>query len=257
MNSIRSLWIWIALATLIVVWYPVLAVVRLFDRDPVRYQTGYWFRRLGRLLTRVNPAWQIAVDGAGGIDPRHPYVVVCNHQSLADIPVISRLPWEMKWVAKQELFRIPFVGWMMRLAGDIPVNREDRRSGAAALIKARAVLQQQCSVMFFPEGTRSRDGRVGAFNEGPFLLAIRSGVPLLPLVIDGTSDALPKNTWRFGPTSHVRLRVLDPISTDGLSARDAAVLRERVRAQLVETIAAWRNAPPETVDALALPSASR
>ena len=236
MSAARSIWTWIALGSVILAWLPLLAVIRLFDRDPVRYRTGFWFRRLGRTLTRVNSGWKVEVEAREGIDPRHPYVVVGNHFSLADIPVVSCLPWEMKWVAKEELFRIPVIGWMMRLSGDIPVRRTDRRSGAAALIRAREYLQMKCSVMFFPEGTRSRDGEVGPFSEGPFMLAIRSGVPILPLAIDGTQEALPRDDWRFGPTSYVRLKVLEPVSTDGLQSSDAAALRDRVRSEIIETL---------------------
>lgn len=232
------MWTWIALSVLMVAWLPLLAVIRAFDRDPVRYRTGLWFRRLGRTMTRLHSGWQVEVESVDGLDPRHPYVVVCNHQSLADIPVISCLPWEMKWVAKEELFRIPVVGWMMRLAGDIPVQRTDRRSGAAALIRAREYLQLRCSVMFFPEGTRSRDGRVGPFSDGPFLLAIRTGVPILPLALDGTRDALPKESWRFGPPQRIRLRVLEPVPTDSLSPSDAAALRARVRDRIMAHLGA-------------------
>lgn len=242
MIMIRSLWTWTAVTVLIVVWLPLLAVVRLIDRDPARYRTGLWFRRLGCLLTRVNPSWRVTVSGVRIEDPRRPYLVVSNHQSLADIPVISCLPWEMKWVAKEELFRLPVVGWQMRLAGDIEVNRSDSRSGARALMAARAYLQKHCSVMFFPEGTRSRDGSVGRFSEGPFRLAIKAQVPVLPLVIEGTRDALPKHSWRFGEPSTIRLSVLQPVSTAALSPNDAAALTAQVRQRIEEELAAWRDA---------------
>lgn len=246
MRLIRSFWTWTAATALIVAWLPLLALLRLFDRDPARYRTGLWFRRLGCLLTRVNPSWRVTISGARVEDPRRPYLVVSNHQSLADIPVISCLPWEMKWVAKAELFRVPFVGWLMRLAGDIEVDRSDSRSGARALMAARGYLQNRCSVMFFPEGTRSRDGRVGPFSEGPFRLAIKAQVPILPLVIEGTRDALPKHSWRFGEPSTIRLSVLQPVSTAGLSSNDAASLTEQVRQRIEDELAAWRNAGSTT-----------
>lgn len=249
LSILRSLWTWAASSTLIVAWLPLLALIRLFDRDPARYRTGRWFRRLGAALTWINPSWRVHVSGTFPADPRHPYVVVCNHQSLADIPVISRLPWEMKWVAKTELFKIPFVGWMMNLAGDIQLDRSDARSGARALMQARQYLQQRCSVMFFPEGTRSPDGRVLPFTDGAFRLAIKERVPILPLVLDGTSDALPKHTWRFGPPRDIRLHVLPPIPTDGLKAADTERLRDDVRGRIIEQIAAWRSLSPTAIDA--------
>lgn len=248
---LRSLWTWVAVSTLIISWLPLLALIRVFDSDPARYRTGRWFRRLGCLLTKVNPAWQVEISGKQIDHPRNPYVVVSNHQSLADIPVISCLPWEMKWVAKAELFKIPVIGWMMQLAGDIQVDRMDSRSGARALLSARTYLDKKCSVIFFPEGTRSRHGGLGSFSEGPVRLAIKEGVPVLPLVVDGTRDALPKHSWRFGQPSAIRLKVLDPLSTDGLSVRDAAALTEQVRTLIGDQLEVWRTASPDHASAAA------
>lgn len=253
-TALRSLWVWTAIITLIVIWLPLLAVIRLFDRDPARYRTGRWFRRLGMAMTKVNPAWQIRITGDFPEDSRHPYVVVSNHQSNADIPIISCLPWEMKWVAKTALFKIPVVGWMMRLAGDIEVDRSDKRSRAQVLITARQYLQDRCSVMFFPEGTRSRDGRVLPFTDGAFRIAIKAGVPILPLVVDGSQNALPKHDWRFGTIEHIRLHVFPPIPTDGLTGKDAEALRDQVRQQIMSQLTAWRGVPVATVDALAEPT---
>ena len=247
--TVRSLWIWAAVAVLIVGWLPLLVTIRIFDRDPVLYRTGRWFRRLGVAMTKVNPSWKLHIDGEPVPDPRHPFVVVSNHQSMADIPILSNLPWEMKWIAKVELFRFPFVGWMMRLAGDIPVDRADRRSGAKMLLAAHRYLQQKCSVMFFAEGTRSPDGRVGSFNAGAFHLAIKAGVPVLPVAIDGTSGCLPKRSWKFGPPLHIRVRVLSPVGTAGLKTNQAGQLRDRVRMMIIRQVAAWRTIDEAQVDA--------
>ena len=146
-SALESIWTWTAIGVLIVVWLPFLAVIRVFDRDPARYRTGRWFRRLGMAMTKVNPAWQTEIIGETIDDPRRPYVVVSNHLSSADIPIISCLPWEMKWVAKAELFKVPVVGWMMRLASDIPVDRGAKASRAKVLVYARGYLQKRCSVM--------------------------------------------------------------------------------------------------------------
>jgi 1-acyl-sn-glycerol-3-phosphate acyltransferase len=105
--------------------------------------------------------------------------------------------------------------------------------------------------MFFPEGTRSRDTRVHRFSDGAFRLAIKAQLPILPLAIDGTQDALPKHSWQFGRAEAIKLKVLPPISTTGLTADDTPALRERVRQQIIGELASWRNVLPETVDALA------
>lgn len=250
-RALRSIWIWGAIAAIVVFGFPLVALVRLFDRDPVRYHTGRMLRRLGVPIGKTNPAWRVHVSGERIDDPRRPYVVVSNHQSQADIPLIAHLPWEMKWIAKEDLFRVPFVGWMMRLAGDIPLDRDDRRAGARALLEARRTLERKCSVMIFPEGTRSPDGRVRRFTDGAFLLAIRAGVPVLPLAVEGSRDCLPKRSWIFGDTQDIHLMVLPPVETAGLGPADVGALRDQVRRMIVEKVAACRGVPPAMVDALA------
>lgn len=246
-TTLRSLWTWAATLTLIVLWVPVLGLIWLFDRDPVRYRTGYWFRRLGAMMTRVNPGWNIQVSGEPIADPRRPYVVVSNHLSNADVPIISRLPWDMKWIAKDSLFRVPGIGWMMQMAGDIPVKRSDRRSGILALQKARWYLENHSAVMFFPEGTRSRDGRMQPFKDGAFKLAIKTQTPILPLVLDGSQACLPKNSWKFGVARNIRLRVLPPVETTGLTPQDTTALREQIRDLMVAELARLRGTTPEAV----------
>jgi len=249
MNTVRSALIWASIAGLIVAWLPVMAVSRLFERDPARYRTGLLFRRLGAAMTRVNPYWDVRLEGDYPEDPRRPYVVVSNHQSLGDIAVISRLPWEMKWVAKAELWRLPVVKWLLKMSGDIPVDRRDPHSRASVISRARHYLRHRCSVMFFPEGTRSKDARVRRFQTGAFRLAIDAGAPVLPVAVDGTSEAIPKHGWRFGQQIVARVRVLPPVPTAGRAPEEAAALAEEVRQLIVAQLAAWRGASPEDVDA--------
>ncbi len=250
MKALASAYTWVAIAAIVVVALPVMAVVRLFDRDPARYATGRTFRWFGGNVTRVNPAWAIRITGDVPADPRRPFVAVSNHQSNADIPLVSRLPWEMKWVAKRALFDVPLLGWEMRLAGDIPVDRRDPDSRAAVLVRARAALARRCSVMFFAEGTRSRDGRVKAFQDGAFRLAVETQTPILPIAVDGTMNALPAQGWIFGRAT-CRVHVFAPVETAGLTLADVPDLRERVRQTIVGQVAAWRGVPATAVDALA------
>ena len=243
--ALRSALIWCAIVLLILIWLPLLAAIALFDRDPVRYRTGRWFRRLGVAMTRVNPAWRLSVGGYVPENPRNPYMVVSNHQSMADIPLISHVPWEMKWVGKKELFRLPIIGWMMKMAHDIPVDRSDRRSGARMMLRVVKTLEQHCSVIMFPEGTRSMDGRVGRFNDGAFHLAVKAGVPVLPVVVEGSHGCLPKKTWMFGPVN-IRLEVLPPVPADS----DPIALRDTVRSLIIAKLAEWRKVSPDEVDGL-------
>ena len=248
-SAVRSLWVWSSVSVLILVWLPLLALVRLFDRDPIAYRTGLWFRRLGRMMTRVNPSWRLQIDGSLPSNPRNPYVVVSNHQSMADIPLLSNRPWEMKWIGKIELFRLPYIGWMMKIAGDIPVNRRDPRSGAAMLLKVLHTLRQRCSVIFFPEGTRSPDGRVWKFNEGAFHMAVKAQVPILPVAIEGSYRCLPKKSWRFGPPTRIQVRVLAPVDTTGLLPQDVPGLRDRVRQGIIREVAEMRGGKASDIDA--------
>ncbi|MCH8031281.1 MAG: 1-acyl-sn-glycerol-3-phosphate acyltransferase [Bacteroidetes bacterium] len=247
MNAIRSALTWAAIGLLILLFLPLMAVTRLFDRDPAHYATGRMMRKLGGLITKVNPAWKVQRTGTIPENMRNPYVVVCNHQSTSDPPVVSTLPWEMKWVGKASLFKLPVVGWMMRLAGDIPIDRGDRKSRASVLVRARVVLENRCSVMLMPEGTRSKDGRVRQYQDGAFRLAIEMGLPVLPIALDGTASMLPKHGWKFGQAD-LRLHVFDPVPTVGLAVADVATLRERVRQTVIEKIAEWRGVAPEEID---------
>jgi 1-acyl-sn-glycerol-3-phosphate acyltransferase len=248
---VLSLWVWFAIGALIVLWVPIMAAARLLDRDPARYRTGLVLRWLGRAMTYVNPFWDIEMEGPYPDDPRRPYVVVSNHFSQADPPIIARVPWEMKWVAKKALFNLPFAGWLLKMSGDISVDRSDKQSRAKVLERAAFYLNHRCSVMFFPEGTRSRDGRVRRFSDGAFRLAIKEGVPVLPIAIDGTHEALPKHSIWFNPdVEQIRVKVLSPVDTSDYGPSEARALQRTVRARIIEQVADWRGGAPTAADAL-------
>lgn len=233
-----------------------MGISRLFDRDPVLWRTGLLFRKLGRAMTKVNPSWRLHILGQKVEDPRKPYVVVCNHQSLADIPLVSNLPWEMKWIGKEELFKLPLLGYMMRWSGDISVDRSSARSGALALLQAQKILAQKCSIMIFPEGTRTPDGRLRQFADGAFHLAIRAKVAVLPVVIEGSFNCIPKKNWRFGPPSDIFLKVLPPIDTSAFTTANVAELRDMVRSAILSQLAEWRAVPVSEVDGAQAATAS-
>lgn len=234
-QSILSLWAWFVLVVCILLWFPLMIIVRLvtapFDRG--RYYTGYLFRRIGPVMAALNPLWRFRYSGALPPDPRRPFVVVSNHESFADILLISHLPWEMKWLSKAELFRIPVMGWMMWLAGDIPIKRGFGPSAVEAMERCREVLARRVSVMIFPEGTRSKTSEMLPFKDGAFRLAVEAGVPILPLAVSGTGTALPKHGWRFG-RSAAEVRVFEPVETSGLTLDDVPDLKARLRAIIAQ-----------------------
>jgi 1-acyl-sn-glycerol-3-phosphate acyltransferase len=225
----------------IIVIVPIVAVLRLvtapFDRG--RYLAGRMFRQIGVVVTRLNPMWRFTVTGSVPDDPRRPYVAVANHESFVDILLICRVPMEMKWMSKSDFFKMPVLGWGMRLVGDIRLERGDKKSGVKALQDCRDRLDKRVSVMIFPEGTRSATGELGEFKDGAFRIAIDAGVPILPMAVLGTRDALVKHDWRFG-LSRAEVRILDPIATDGLTKDDVADLRDRTRAVVAAALDAMR-----------------
>ena len=234
-QTIVSVWAWLVLVACIVLWFPLLAIVRLLTApfDPGRYFPGRIFRKIGPAMATLNPLWRFRYSGTLPKNPRRPFVVVSNHESFADILLISHLPWEMKWLSKAELFRIPIMGWMMWLAGDIPVKRGFGPSAVEAMARCRKALDNRVSVMIFPEGTRSKTAELLPFKDGAFRLAIEAGVPILPLAVSGTGTALRKHDWRFG-RSDAEVRVLEPVETAGLSLSDMPELKARVRRIIVE-----------------------
>jgi len=243
-QSILSLWAWLLLVLCILLWFPMMVILLLltWPFDPGRYIVGYVFRRIGPAMATLNPFWRFRYSGTMPENPRRPYVVVSNHESFADILLISHLPWEMKWLSKVELFRIPIMGWMMWLAGDIPVKRGFGPSAVEAMERCREVLRQRVSVMIFPEGTRSRTAELLPFKDGAFRLAIEAGLPILPLAVSGTATALPKHGWRFG-RSAAEVRVLEPVDTAGLSLADVPALKAQVRDRIVQARDALANSP--------------
>jgi 1-acyl-sn-glycerol-3-phosphate acyltransferase len=234
-QTVLSIWAWVVLVTCVLVWFPLMAVLRLvtapFDRG--RYAVGYLFRQIPVVVAVLNPLWRFRRAGTMPADPRRPYVVVSNHESFVDILLISHLPWEMKWLSKAELFRVPVLGWMMQLAGDIPIQRGFGPSAVEAIARCREALANRVSVMIFPEGTRSTTADLLPFKDGAFRLAIDAGVPILPLVVQGTSTALRKHDWRFGRSTAV-VQVLEPIETTGLTPADVPALKDRVRTLIVQ-----------------------
>lgn len=235
MRRLISAWIWVSTGLLVLLWLPWLALVYLVTVpfDPGRYTVGRWFRRAAVTAVALNPLWKFRVSGVRIEDPRRPYVAVSNHESMADIFLVSHLPWEMKWLSKVENFRIPVMGWMMRMAGDVAIVRSERGSRAEALEECRDRLRKRVSVMIFPEGTRSRTGELLPFKDGAFRLAIESGVPILPLAVAGTRNAMPKGSLLFNP-ARAEVRVLEPIPTEGLTLEEVPELRDRVRALIDE-----------------------
>ncbi len=236
LRGAASLWAWASMGLVILAFFPLVMGLALLSRpfDPARYAAGRLFRVMGVMMARVNPLWRFRWSGTPPADPRRPWIVVSNHESFADIPLLSQLPWEMKWMGKREMFGIPVAGWMMWAVGDIPIRRGvGGRAVLDAMAKCREVLGRRVSVMIFPEGTRSPTGEMLPFKDGAFRLAIETGTPILPLAVAGTRNALPKHDWRFN-RARAEVRILEPVETAGLTMADLQTLKARVRRMIEE-----------------------
>ncbi len=229
--------IWTAYVMIVILWTPIMAFFRMatFRSDRDRYRIGRLLRGSAVLAVRINPYWDFRVIDSVHPDPRRPYLFVSNHCSFADAFLISMLPWEMKWLSKRSIMRIPLLGWQMRLAGDIALERADKESARQAIEQMRKRLERKLSVIVFPEGTRSADGSLGRFREGSFRLAIEQGVDIVPLAVAGTETALPKHSIIFRRT-RATVTVLPPVSTAGLTPGDAGRLAETVRQKIAEEL---------------------
>ncbi|HME68722.1 MAG TPA: lysophospholipid acyltransferase family protein [Myxococcota bacterium] len=210
------------------------AVTAPFDRKLVALHrfTCFW----ASLYTWLNPAWPVQVIGREKIRPDVAYVMVANHQSLLDILVLFRLFRHFKWVSKIENFRIPFIGWNMSLNRYIKLRRGDRESIAKMMRACEQALAGGNSIMMFPEGTRSMDGRLRSFKPGAFSLAQSMGVPLLPIVLEGTGNALPKRGFVLQGRHEIRIRVLDEISHETFATAELEKFVESVRNRFAQEL---------------------
>ncbi|MDX1650027.1 MAG: lysophospholipid acyltransferase family protein [Myxococcota bacterium] len=206
-----AFWLFIAVSSILLFPLAVLiwALTWPFDRRRVLLHrfTCLW----ASLYSWLNPVWRVHVEGREKIRPGETYVMVANHQSLLDILVLFRLFAHFKWVSKIENFRVPFIGWNMSLNRYIKLRRGDPQSIGEMMSECARTLDEGSSIMMFPEGTRSPDGRLRAFKHGAFSLAKGNGRPLLPIVIEGTANALPKRGFVLQGRHEIAIRVLDEI----------------------------------------------
>lgn len=185
----------------------------------------------------ANPIWRLRVEGRERLPWNGPAVLVANHLSTLDILVLYALFRPFKWVAKAELFRIPFVGWNMVLNDYVRIARGERESVRLMMEHCRRHLAQGSPVLLFPEGTRSRDGRLQAFKDGAFRLAHDAGCPLIPVVVSGTGEALPKHGLALRRRMHATVRVLPAIPAGAHPSVDD--LKEAAREAIIAAL------PPE------------
>lgn len=229
-RTVVSAAVWASWSAMVLVWSPVVLVVFLLTAwwDRRRRIVGRCFRLLAPAALRLNPLWSVRFHGTLPEDRDRAHVVVCNHASLADPVFLGSVPWDAKWVAKEAVFRLPVFGQMMRMAGDVRVRRGDRASRAEAYAELMSWIRRGASVMVFPEGTRSPDGELLPFRNGPFRLALETGTPVLPLAVVGSRRALRKGSLVFGRAT-ADVAVLEPEPVEGRGTEEVEDLRDTVR----------------------------
>jgi 1-acyl-sn-glycerol-3-phosphate acyltransferase len=200
----------------------------LFER---RGYFAHWCARTwSRLILRTTGV-TVEVSGLDRLVPGRTYVFVANHQSIYDIPILFwSLPFQLRIIAKESLGRFPFLGWHLRRTGHMLVNRA--RPDRAIFAWASALTSRGLSLIVFPEGTRSRDGRVGRFKGGSFHLALEAGLPVVPLSVVGSRHVMLKGRLATYP-GHVRLVVHPPIQTTGIARDDSRTFAEQVRQVII------------------------
>jgi 1-acyl-sn-glycerol-3-phosphate acyltransferase len=206
-----------------------------------------WAHLIGRSWGSVN-LWaagvKVRLKGLENLAPRQAYVFLSNHQGWFDIfTLLGKLPVQFRWLAKEELFKIPILGPAMRAAGYVPIDRGDRRKAVESLNVAATRVQSGTSVVIFPEGTRSPDGVLQEFKKGGFILAIKSQQLIAPITISGSHCVLPKRgDWKIQP-GVIEVTIGKPISTMGLTIRDNDALMHTVRESIRQHLTPEEGGP--------------
>jgi 1-acyl-sn-glycerol-3-phosphate acyltransferase len=197
-----------------------------FDRNRkiLHLYSCFW----AQIYFHINPLWKMEVRGRNKLPWNGAAILAANHQSLGDILVLFGLYRPFKWVSKASVFKVPFLGWNMKLNGYVGLVRGNKESIAKMMAECRAWLDKGVPVLLFPEGTRSEDGEVKAFKDGAFRLAIESGHPIIPIAVVGSAATLPKHGFKVTLRSHCIVEVMDPVDPAPFKG-DVAAMREHVR----------------------------
>lgn len=227
-----ALVLYVASFIALVVCYP-------FDKKRVVVHTiSKW---ITDVIFGLPPLMRRDVVGVENIDPKQQYVITLNHNSMVDILCLYKIPLVFKWVSKREVYKIPIVGRLLFMHGDIVINRASAKEAMQMVHdKGREWLSKGASISIFPEGTRSKDGEIHGFKAGAFILAKDAGVPILPIVLDGTNTLTKRGlvNWR----NRVTIKVLPPVSAKEVQERPIKELMTEVHDSMVEALAEVRAA---------------
>ncbi len=230
---LRSILAWVILF-LTTFLLGVLAIfLSLFDSSG---NSSHLIARLWGKIQLWTTGTKVSIHGLENLDPSQSYILVSNHQSNFDIfAFLGYLPTQFRWIAKGELFHIPFLGWAMSRIGYIPIERDSPKKAYRGILLAAERVKNGLSVMIFPEGTRSLNEKLQPFKKGVFLIALKSQAPILPITILGTGKIMHKGDWRTHP-GKVEILIDPPIKTIGIPPGREEELSERVRNTLMKNL---------------------
>lgn len=243
MNLFKSVIVWLIGIIFMVILFPVTFIVWLvslpFDRN--RTIIHWILVYQGLIMAKLAPVWKIKLEGRDKVDPHTTYVIISNHQSILDILLLNSLRYRFKWISKLENEKVPLLGWYIRMAGYITVDRGNDESKALMLQKSLECLKRGISLMIFPEGTRSPDGEIGFFKRGAFQLALEAGTPILPVIIDGTGGVLPKHGFILNSSNRIRIRVYDPVDPSSFGTDNPDHLAKKLSNFMTEALRELRE----------------
>ena len=220
----------------------ILSVVVLIFTYPFD-KSRRWVHEISRwictILYGVPPFIRRTIDGLENIEEGKPYVMVMNHNSGCDIFAAYKIPLNFRWVSKREVFRVPFMGQLLLVHGDIPIERGNAKVAMEKVLReGKLWLGRGVSVAIFPEGTRSKTGEMNRFKAGAFNLAAEAGVDILPIVMTGTNEMF--NGWKVNWRNRVAIRVLPAVKAEVVAATDVKELMQQVHDTMVEELATLR-----------------
>jgi len=243
MDVLKSIIVWLVGIIFMLLFFPLTFVVWLLVMpfDSKRKITHWMLVRQSFILTWILPIWKITIEGRGKGLHCTTCVIISNHQSILDILLINSLRYRFKWISKIENMKLPVLGWYLRMAGYITVDRGNKESKEEMLDKSYRCLQEGTSVMMFPEGTRSADCEIGFFKRGAFQLAISAHVPILPIVLDGSGGVLPKHGLIFTTGHKISIRVFDPVMPESFNTDDPDLLSRNFSNFMTEALKELRG----------------
>ena len=219
----------------------ILVLIVTYPFDKSRRWVHECSRCICFMLYDLFPFAKRTIDGLENIDTKKPYVMALNHNSGFDIFTAYKIPMNFRWVSKREVFWVPFMGPLLSIHGDIPIERGNPKKAMAKVSRlGKLWLSRGATVAIFPEGTRSKDGQIHNFKLGAFSLAKEAGVEILPVVMTGTTDAFKKG-WLVNWRHRVAIRVLKPVPVEEVASLDAKELAQQVRERMVTALAELRE----------------